>query len=253
MVHGFRGTHHGLAKIIESLPEYQIIAPDLPGFGDSMPLAGQTHSLENYLQFLNEFITALHLKQPPVLLGHSFGSIITGHFAAAHAEKLEKLILINPIGAPALQGPRAVMTRFAIIYYWLGKKLPRNFAHKWLANPAIVKIMSMTMAKTSDKELLKYIHDQHLQHFSTFASPSVVAEAFRTSVSHDISQIAAHIKTPTLLIAGEKDDITPLEKQELLASRNKLLQLEVMPEVGHLIHYEKPTEAATLIKQFLQK
>ena len=126
-------------------------------------------------------------------------------------------------------------------------------AHKWLANPAIVKIMSVTMAKTSDKELLQYIHNQHLQYFSSFASPNVVAEAFRTSVSHDVSQIAAQIKIPTLLIAGEKDDITPLEKQELLASRNKLLQLEVIPEVGHLIHYEKPVEAAILIRQFLKK
>lgn len=253
MIHGFRGTHHGLTKIVEALPEYQILVPDLPGFGDSMPLAGQIHSLENYLQFLDEFITALNIREPFILLGHSFGSIVAGHFAAAHPEKIEKLILVNPIGAPALEGPRAIMTRLAIMYYWLGKKLPGRLAHKWLANPAIVKIMSVTMAKTKNKELLKYIHSQHLQHFSTFANPKVVAEAFRTSVSHDVSRIASAIKIPTLLIAGEKDDITPLEKQELLASKNELLQLEVIPEVGHLIHYEKPTEAATLIKQFLQK
>ena len=253
MIHGFRGTHHGLAKVVEALSEYQIIVPDLPGFGESMPLAGQTHSLDNYIEFLDEFISALHLEQPPVLLGHSFGSIIAGHFAAVYPKKLKKLILLNPIGAPALEGPRGVMTRLAIMYYWLGKKLPARMAHKWLANPAIVKIMSVTMAKTSDKELLQYIHNQHLQYFSSFASPNVVAEAFRTSISHDVSQIAAQIKIPTLLIAGEKDDITPLEKQELLASRNKLLQLEVIPEVGHLIHYEKPVEAAILIRQFLKK
>lgn len=253
MVHGFRGTHHGLAKVVEALPEYQIIVPDLPGFGDSMPLAGQLHSLENYLRALDEFITTLDLKQPPILLGHSFGSIIAGHFAAMYPERLEKLILINPIGAPALEGPRSTLTRLAIMYYWLGKKLPAKLAHKWLANPSIVKIMSVTMAKTKDKELQNYIHSQHLQHFSTFANPRVVAEAFRTSVSHDVSQIASNIKVPTLLIAGEKDDITPLEKQELLASKNALLRLEVIPSVGHLIHYEKPVEAATLIAQFLQK
>lgn len=253
MVHGFRGTHHGLAKIVEALPEYRIIVPDLPGFGDSMPLAGQTHSLENYVQFLGEFITMLNLNQPPILLGHSFGSIVTSHFVVQFPGKISKLVLINPIGAPALQGPRAVLTRLAIMYYWLGKKLPARAAHKWLANPLIVKIMSVTMAKTSDKGLLKYIHHQHLQHFSTFANPRVVAEAFRTSVSHDVAQIAAHIKTPTLLIVGEKDDITPLEKQELLAAKNPNFQLGIIPEVGHLIHYEKPHEAAILIAQFLQK
>ena len=253
MVHGFRGTHHGLLKIVEQLPEYRVIVPDLPGFGDSMPLAGQTHSLENYVGLIDDFIAALNLKQPPVLLGHSFGSIIAGHFAAMYPKKISKLILVNPIGAPALKGPRAILTRLAIMYYWFGRKLPRGIAHKWLANPLIVKVMSVTMAKTTDQALLKYIHQQHLQHFSTFANPQVVAEAFRTSVSHDVSQIASQISTPSLLIAGEKDDITSLEKQTILASKNPLFQLKIIPDVGHLIHYEKPFEAATLIKQFLQK
>lgn len=252
MVHGFRGTHHGLLKIVEQLPDFHIIVPDLPGFGDSMPLAGQTHSLENYVRFLDEFISALALSKPAALLGHSFGSIVASHFAAQFPEKISKLILINPIGAPALEGPRGFLTQLAIMYYWLGKKLPAGLAHKWLANPGIVKIMSVTMAKTSDKQLLAYIHNQHLRHFSTFASPQVVAEAFRTSVSHDVSHIASNIKTPTLLIAGEKDDITPLEKQHLLATKNPQFQLKIISNVGHLIHYEKPREAATLIAQFLQ-
>lgn len=253
MIHGFRGTHHGLLKIAQQLPNYRIIVPDLPGFGDSMPFAGQTHGLEAYIDFVDEFIEALKLNTPPILLGHSFGSIIASHFAASFSEKISKLILINPIGAPALKGPRATLTRLAIMYYWLGKKLPEKTAGKWLANPAIVKIMSVTMAKTSDKALQTYIHDQHLRYFSNFANPKVVAQAFRASVSHDVSQTANTITVPTLLIAGEKDDITPLEKQRLLASKNPRMQLKVIPGVGHLIHYEKPVEAATLIEQFLQQ
>lgn len=253
MVHGFRGTHHGLQKIIDKLPDFHIIVPDLPGFGDSMPLAGQTHSLENYVRFLDKFISKLSLAQPPVLLGHSFGSIVASHFAAQFPEHISKLILVNPIGAPALAGPRAILTRLAIMYYWLGRKLPRGAAHKWLANPLIVKIMSVTMAKTTDKQLLRYIHEQHLQHFSTFANPKVVAEAFRASVSHDVSQVARTIKVPTLLIAGEKDDITPLEKQQVLAGKNALFQLKIIPDAGHLIHYETPDLAASLIARFVQK
>lgn len=253
MIHGFRGTHHGLLKIIERLPEFHIIVPDLPGFGDSMPLFGQTHSLENYIEFVHDFIAALELKKPPILLGHSFGSIVASHFAAAHAGSIEKLILINPIGAPALQGPRAVLTRLAIMYYWLGKKLPAPLNRKWLSHPATVKVMSVTMAKTSNRALKHYIHEQHLRYFSTFANPKVVDEAFRASVSHDVAEIAAKITLPTLLIAGAKDDITPVEKQRQLASQNPLLQLEVIPGVGHLIHYETPKEAAILITRFLKQ
>lgn len=249
MIHGFRGTHHGLQRIVEDLPDFHLIVPDLPGFGASEPLP--SHDLESYVSWLHDFMQNLSLKNPPILLGHSFGSIVTAHFAANYPEMISKLILVNPIGAPALKGPRGIMTRLAILYYWLGRALPAKASHAWLSTPFIVKIMSVTMAKSRDKEMLRYIHDQHLQHFSTFANPTVVAEAFTTSVSHDVREVATQITTPTLLIAGEKDDITSLDKQKELHAALPDSQLVVIPQVGHLIHYETAREAAQAIKDFI--
>lgn len=250
MIHGFRGTHHGLAKIVENLSDFRVIVPDLPGFGASLPLANE-HSVDNYVQFVAQFITALKL-QKPIVVGHSFGSIIASHFAAAHPNMLAKLILINPIAAPALQGPRGVMTRLAIMYYWIGRKLPQGTAKKWLGAPPIVRIMSVAMAKTKDKDLQRFIHDQHQQHFSTFASPDIVAESFKASVTSDVTHVANNLTMPTLLVAGDKDDITAIDKQHELHRRIATSQLYVIDEVGHLIHYEKPAEAAAAIKQFLK-
>lgn len=249
MIHGFRGTHHGLQRIVDELPDYHIVIPDVPGFGESEPLA--SHDLESYVTWLHTFIQSLHLPEPPVLLGHSFGSIITSHYAAKYPATISKLILVNPIGAPALKGPRGVMTRLAIFYYWLGRILPEKASHAWLSTPLIVKIMSVTMAKSRDKTMLHYIHDQHLQHFSTFANPTVVAEAFTTSVSHDVREIAPQLKVPTLLIAGEKDDITALPKQQELHQALPGSQLVIIPDVGHLIHYETARAAAEAINQFI--
>ena len=36
-VHGFRGEHHGLEPVLAYLPEVRVVAPDLPGFGESAP------------------------------------------------------------------------------------------------------------------------------------------------------------------------------------------------------------------------
>lgn len=252
MVHGFRGTHHGLARIVEKLPNCRIIVPDLPGFGASEPLT-QTHTLDAYVGFLKDFIAQLQLDQPPILLGHSFGSIIASHYAAMHPQTITKLILVNPIAAPALKGPRAAMTQLAIFYYWLGRKLPEKASHAWLSAKPIVKIMSVTMAKTNDKQMLEYIHDQHLTHFSSFANPTVVAEAFKTSVNHDVRQIADRLTMPTLLIAGERDDITALPKQKELARHINSAVLVVIPDVGHLIHYETPDAAAQAVTNFVSE
>lgn len=145
------------------------------------------------------------------------------------------------------------MTQLAIFYYWLGRKLPEKASHAWLSAKPIVKIMSVTMAKTNDKQMLEYIHDQHLTHFSSFANPTVVAEAFKTSVNHDVRQIADRLTMPTLLIAGERDDITALPKQKELARHINSAVLVVIPDVGHLIHYETPDAAAQAVTNFVSE
>ena len=253
MVHGFRGTHHGLDKIAQHLSDFQLVVPDLPGFGKSAPFTGKEHSVDSYVEFIAELIASLKLKNPPFVVGHSFGSIIASHFAAKHPDMLSKLVLINPIAAPALEGPRGALTRLAIAYYWLGRKLPKSAAKSWLGAPPIVKIMSVTMAKTKDKQTLKFIHDQHRQHFSTFASPAIVAESFKASVSSDVSHVAHTLAVPTLLVAGDKDDITAIDKQHELHGKITGSELAVITDVGHLIHYEKPAEAASKISSFLSR
>jgi pimeloyl-ACP methyl ester carboxylesterase len=250
MVHGFRGTHHGLERIVRQLPGFHIIVPDLPGFGKSEPFSAGTHDLDQYVSFLDEFITQLGGGKP-VLLGHSFGSIVASHYAVKKPETIEKLILINPIGAPALKGPKAALTRLAIFYYWLGRTLPANLSNIWLSSQASTDIMTIIMAKTKDKDVRTYIRDQHRQHFSTFSNPKVVSEAFNASVGHDVREIAAQLTVPTLLIAGEKDDVTPLEKQRQLAGLIKGSRLHIIHHVGHLIHYETSDEAAQLINEWV--
>lgn len=45
------------------------------------------------------------------------------------------------------------------------------------------KIMSITMRKTKDKSIRRYIDEQHHAHFSSFANPKQLAEAFRVSIA----------------------------------------------------------------------
>ncbi|MER7797797.1 alpha/beta hydrolase [Microbacterium sp. NPDC096154] len=247
-VHGFRGEHHGLEPVVAFLPGVRVIMPDLPGFGETPPLTGRRHDIATYADWLDAF--AATVAPGAIVLGHSFGSIVSSA-AVARGLATPRLILVNPIGAPALEGPRGVLTRLAIFYYWAGARLPRAIGTWLLRNPIVVRVMSEAMAKTRDRGLRAFIHDQHHRYFSLFADRDVLHDAFVTSVSHDVSEYAERITVPTLLIAADRDDITPIEAERVLAKRFADAALVEIADVGHLIHYEKPAEAAAAIRDWL--
>lgn len=247
-VHGFRGEHHGLEPVVAHLGGVRVISPDLPGFGDTPPLPDRRHDLAAYTDWLAAFVAAV--APGAVILGHSFGSIVV---AAAVAGGLQtpRMILVNPIGAPALEGPRGILTRLAVFYYWAGARLPQRIGEALLRNGIVVRVMSESMAKTRDDDLRRFIHDQHDTYFSRFADRDVLHDAFLASVSHDVREFAPRIGRPTLLIAAQQDDITPIEAERHLATLFADAQLVEIPDVGHLIHYETPAPAAEAIRRFL--
>lgn len=256
LVHGFRGEHHGLEPVVARLlaggADVRVVAPDLPGFGASTPMTAHPHDVDGYAAWLGGFLDALGLRGSAVVLGHSFGSIVA---AAAVAGGLPTplLVLVNPIAAPALAGPRGVLTRLAVLYYRLGALLPGPLGFRLLRDPLIVRVMSLTMVKTKDRALRRFVHDQHDRYFSAFASRETVLEAFRASVSHDVSEYAARIEVPTQLIAAAQDDITPLPAQYRLLEALPHARLHVIDGVGHLIHYETPDEAAAVLRAALDE
>lgn len=250
-VHGFRGDHHGLEAVVGNLPRRHVIMPDLPAFGESDAFRDRSHDIAGYARWLGEFVRAVAPEGPVTLLGHSFGSIVVAAAVAGGEAQASDLILVNPIGAPALKGPKAVGTAAAIFYYWLARALPSAAGNALLRNPAIVRAMSIAMATTRDPALLGWIHGQHDAYFSSFADRTSLLESFRASVSHDVSEYAARISAPVLLIAAANDQITPVAAERRLAGRFPDARLEVIDRVGHLIHYEKPAEAAALIERFL--
>lgn len=249
IAHGYRGEHHGIEPIIAYLPEVRFISPDLPGFGESTPLTDAAHSIEGYAAWLRMFVDAVAPGGRAIILGHSFGSIVT---AAAVAAGLHTpgLILINPIAVSGLAGPRPFVTKLTLAYYALARRLPEKLGRALLGNRLIVQFMSVSLAKTKNPALRRWIHREHQTYFSRFASRDVVVEGFRASISTDVSAFAPRIRVPTLLVAANLDDITPIAAQFHLEKALSDARLVVLEGVGHLIHYEVPHLAADAIRAF---
>lgn len=250
LCHGYRGEHHGLEPVIAHLPGIRFVSPDLPGFGESTPLSGEPHSVDGYARWYEAFLDALGLTGSAIVLGHSFGTIITSRALATGLET-PALILVNPIAVPGAEGPRRFATWLTVSFYRLASRLPERLATAMLGNWVIVRFMSVNLVKTKDRSLRRWVHEQHHTYFSRFSDRDTVVEAFDASMSHSVSDFAADIDVPTLLVAAEDDDITPVAAQYTLQRMFPRAQLRVLADVGHLIHYEAPDRAAAAIRDFL--
>lgn len=285
LVHGFRGDHHGLEIIanylLKLIPNVSIISPDLPGFGRSADLPENTQgkdaqggdNINAYVAWLNDFVEHTNPARedtqplPLHLVGHSFGSIVTSAFAAAHPNSLALLSLINPISEPALEGSQRVASRLASLYYRAGAALPEKIGYPLLRSQLITRASSEVMMRTKDKAMRRFINGQHAAYFGSFGSRRGVLSAYEASITHTAAEYAAAIRVPVQMLVAEDDDLgTPetaramyatLTSRDLPDSRNLPAsssgareRLDMIPEVGHLIHYETPHLAAELIADF---
>ena len=248
LVHGFRGTHHGLLPVVAQFAgePVRFLAPDLPGFGESAPLPSG-HSLDDYAGWLRALLDLVDPAAEAVVLGHSFGSLVVAREVAGLAPR--RIVLVNPIAANALEGPAIVATKLAEAYYWLGSVLPATFGNALLRSRTITRVMSETMACTRSRALRAWIHREHDRHFSEFHDRRSLLEAFRASVSDSVQAHADELPAGTVLIAGERDAIAPLDAQRRLQAAAPDATLHVIEGVGHLIHYETPVAAAKLIRE----
>ena len=250
VVHGYRGEHHGLEPVIAQLRGLRVISPDLPGFGESGPLGSATHDIAGYAAWLVAFADALGVAGKAVIVGHSFGSIVAAA-AVAGGLATPKLILINPIAAPALKGPNRFGSLLTLGFYRMARALPERLGASLLSNWLIVRGMSIFLAQSKDPAVRRFVHDQHHTYFSRYANRDSVVQGFEASIGSDASMFAAQIAVPTLLIGADNDPITTVAAQQRLATLFPDARLEIIPGVGHLVHYEKPREAAEFIVDFL--
>lgn len=251
VVHGYRGTHHGLERIIEQLPGYQFIVPDLPGFGESSPMTEAPHTIDGYANMIAELINQLSLS-PTILIGHSMGSIIAGRLAASKPDIISKLILINPIAKNPLKGLSGLFISPSILYHWIGGSILPEKAGRRIFDHALPLLLgSIVMTKTKDNNERQKIHATHKKYMTHYSDTRTLRAAYRASISRTVSDDAASIPHQTLIIAGAIDSIAPLYSQRLLAAKLPHATLHEIDNVGHLVHYETAPQAAKAIESFL--
>jgi pimeloyl-ACP methyl ester carboxylesterase len=252
IIHGYRGTHDGLEYVMDGLPGYRLVAPDLPGFGDSTSMTERPHTIEGYADLIIALIHHLGLKKV-IILGHSMGTVIGADVVKLEPDLVSHLVIINPVAEHPLKGSGAIRMAPGVWYQWAAAHAPEGLGMRLLKSKLFLLIGSAAMTKTKDKALRRKIHNIHLTYMIRFSDRKTLLEVYQSSLSGNVTSRVPHINVPTLIIAGRIDAIAPIAGQRKLALALKDSTLVELPNVGHIIHYEQPKEAAAAIVQFLRQ
>jgi pimeloyl-ACP methyl ester carboxylesterase len=242
LVHGFRGDHHGLEAIAGGLDAFEVVIPDLPGYGKTPALADR-HDLAGYRDWLIELNREL---KADLVAGHSFGSLVVA--AAGDELNARGLGLINPVATRSAES-KTPGNRLARSYYRIAER-GGWAAPIFLRNQLVVRAMSLALTTSPDPVLRSWIHRSHHRYFSNFSLDRVATEGFWAATNNSVLDFAGNIATRTLVIAADRDQISTRAEVAALHQRLHDSELTVLPKVGHLLHYERPAQVAKLLAGF---
>lgn len=247
LLHGWPTSSYLYRKIIERVSDgYQVIAMDLPGFGESDKKLEDSYSFRYHSRILNGFLHNLNLEK--VTLGvHDMGGPIGLYWMIHNMEKVERLILFNTLIYPKFSfmvklfafATVAPIVKNVLISPWGIKRSMYFGVHqKQNLNAKIIKNYQEPFAgKTDRKLLIKTVQRLSMQAYK------------------EIAKSLPAFKGPVLILYGEKDRILPDVAETMANAKKDLPQAEVKsyPNAGHFLQEDVPEELSEEISAFLGK
>ena len=102
-IHGYAGWGTYFYRMIKILMNtHYIITFDLPGFGfssryDKQIFTCQSSCIDFFINRINQLVEKLSLERF-ILIGHSLGGYLSGHYVDKYLSRIKKLILLSPAG-----------------------------------------------------------------------------------------------------------------------------------------------------------
>lgn len=222
LIHGAGGTGRNWVNQLSKIKGYNLIAPDLPGHGLSEGSPADTVAV--YQEFIEDLARVLNLKSY-VIAGHSMGGAIALQTALANPQALNGQIIIDS-GARLKVNPKMLEALSK-------KKYPLE----------IVKYSYFSM-------IAREVLEQACEEMKTVPTEVLLAD-FQACDQFNIMDRVKQISTPTLIICGQDDRMTPVKSSEYLAQEIRGSKFILISEAGHMSMLEQPQQVNKVIQDFL--
>jgi 3-oxoadipate enol-lactonase len=237
-LHGIGGDATSFRAQIDGLagPQQQVLSWDMPGYGESAPLAQMDFA--SLCARLCAALDELGLRRV-VIAGQSIGGMIAQEMAIRHPDRIAGLVLIATV--PAFGG-RDDGFRDSFLAARLAP-LDQGIGMDQLAAEAIPAVLGPQADSATRQDAIT-------------AMAAIPEAAYRqvlaTLVTFNRRDDQHLITCPCLLIAGGKDDNSPARVMEKMADRLSDAALVVIENAGHLVNSEAHQECNRAITAFLQ-
>lgn len=222
---------------------YRIIRYDQIGHGLTGPSPARDYSMAAFVRSVDRLTTKLGIARF-ALAGNSMGGGVAWNYALAHPERLTALILVNASGAPEpAEAPPPFAFRVAqsaiftpVLLHVTPRSLIASGVRSAVADPARVS------ETTIDRywELLRYPGNRQAT-IDRQSVPRIKATAARL----------ATIRTPTLVIWGDKDALLPVAGGHWFAGAIPRASKVVYRDIGHVPMEEIPARSAADLARWL--
>jgi pimeloyl-ACP methyl ester carboxylesterase len=232
VIHGELGVPGWLECFAHLAEHHDVIVPSLPGYGRSAR-PDWIMGIHDLAAWVTWFARDLELSTPVNVIGFSLGGWAAAEIATVAPQFFNKLILVGAMGIKPERGE--------IFDYFLESGLTglrrafhrpeeaaefmRHWGKEW--TPEETDLVEQHREMTCRIAWKPYMHSLTLRH------------------------LLPGVPTPTLLIWGREDAITPIESGEIFQHAIPGSHLAVIESCGHMPEMEKPAEFVQLVRDFL--
>jgi pimeloyl-ACP methyl ester carboxylesterase len=197
----------------------RMIAVDLPGHGESDPLLGV--SVEEHAAVVAEFLIALECG-PVIVIGHSLGGSIAIALAARHPALVRGLVLIaSCVKLPLVDSVGERLVAYLpgpvrrLVFFSMAKRV--LFAPQAPADAIEVAMRDLRACR-----------------------PETMMSDVRAARAMDLTEPAAALDVPTLVLAGARDRLTTPALAQRLSALIRRSRLRLADGAGHMLPMEAP-------------
>lgn len=249
LLHGLGGTKASLLPIVPALAQdHQVIAVDLPGFGDSSKPRG-LYDAQWFAGHVVSFFDALGIDSASVA-GNSMGGRIAQELAMRHPDRVRSIVCLCPATAfsyrPGLPIVRLLPPELGVVIGRIPRRRVVTTIEELFARPS--RLDSSWFEAAADDFLLTWRSPRARMAFFAAVRNIYLEEPYGEA---GFWTRLRQMRTPALYIFGRQDVLITSRFGPKVADCLPDARVEVWDDCGHVPQIEHPSRTAELMREFL--